>query len=83
MSYANLVREAQKELFGWIPYKEYSLMFPSETREVIRTRLREGVWQLGVHATRGSTRKELWLNLRNIKAWLEGQAPPDRTAPPT
>lgn len=83
MSVAHLIREAQKELFAWIPYEEYQKMFPSENREKIRNRLREGTWVLGVHASRPSPKRELWINLRNVKAWVEKKSPQDFSPPPS
>lgn len=71
-----LIAEAQRELFGWVPYQEYARMFPDETRERLRSRIRLGTWKAGVHYTRGSER-DLWIHLRNVKAWLE-QRPPEK-----
>lgn len=69
-----LIAEAQRQLFGWIPYEEYVRVFPSETRHKVRGRLRRGQWQMGVHAIRGG-HYELWIHLRNVQAWLEGRQP--------
>lgn len=65
-----LLRESQKELFGWIPFEEYQALFPTETREKIRARVRDQHWREGVHYVRGSPR-DLWIHLANVKAWLE------------
>lgn len=73
--YANrMIEEAQKGLFGWIPYDRYRAMFPEENRERIRGRMRRGVWKLGVHVAIAG-KHDMWVHLRNAKAWLEGRPP--------
>ena len=71
-----MIADAQRELFGWVPHEQYQQMFPKENRERIRNRLRRGAWQIGVHVTRPSE-KELWVHLRNVQAWVEGRSPED------
>lgn len=70
----SLVVEAQRELFGWVPFAFWKTLHPSETREGVRLRLRDGRWQLNVHAARGAN-KDLWIHLRNVKAWIEKRQP--------
>lgn len=65
-----LIAEAQAKLFGWVPYEQYARMFPDETRDKIKGRLRRGQWTLGTHAARGG-KYDLWIHLSNVKAWLE------------
>lgn len=76
-----LIADAQLELFGWVPWEAWETMHPTEKREAIRYRLRVGTWKLGVHVSRPST-KELWVNLKNCKAWIEGREPDDNSACP-
>lgn len=70
----SLVEEAQRELFGWVPFDFWAKIAPTETREKVRTRIKEGKWLIGIHAHRPS-QKELWIHLRNAKAWIEGETP--------
>lgn len=75
-----LIRDAQRELFGWVPAEEYYGMFPHENQERTRARIRRGTWVEGVHWARPEARGT-WLHLRNIKAWVEGRPPEDDPYP--
>lgn len=78
---SRLITEAQNELFGWVPLTFWLDMKKGEGENYrkIRYRVSSGMWVEGVHIARAG-RKEAWVNLRNIKAWLEGtqleQVPP-------
>ena len=80
-SVAKLILEAQSELFGWVEADYWFAMHPHDSREKIRTREKAGTWKLGVHIARPS-RKELWINLRNVQAWIKGLPPPDASPGP-
>lgn len=69
-----LVLDAQRELFGWVKFSFWQQMHPDETRELVRLRLKDGRWKLNVHAARGAN-KDLWIHLRNAKAWIEKREP--------
>lgn len=73
-----LIREAQKELFGFIPYEEYKGMFPTETRAKIYARLYRGTWTWEVHAKK-SPGMGLWVNLKAVKALLDESAKQPRS----
>lgn len=61
-------------MLHWVPLRKY-VELSGDTADAVEKRLRSGYWLRDIHARKPEGASSLWINLRAVEDWAQGEKP--------